>query len=143
MALRIKTLRDKGLTHSLKKAPGPKKRKKDQTVTAETNEVKLSSKEYKEKCEAYDLPNQNKPAERAMEISRKPKKSSSSSIKNPATASLTVKVLQEQEERNKRRKMDKNVNLEALFSKRDPKQLYAKNGDFMSRGFSIPTQSEK
>ena len=58
-----------------------------------------------------------------------------SAIKNAATASLTAKVLAEEQERTKRRKMEPNENLKSLFSSGNAKH---KDGDFMTRGFSIP-----
>jgi hypothetical protein len=61
-----------------------------------------------------------------------------SGIKNAATASLTAKVLEEQEERNKRRKLGMNDNLKTLFSN---KTSAGKGNDFMTRGFSIPKRT--
>ena len=143
LALRIKALRDKGLTHSLKKIPGLKKRKKEPDVKNEPNGVQSSVREPEGNGESDNIRNRVTTPENATKPAKNSYKSSSSLIRNAATASLTVKVLQEQEERNKRRKMDKNANLATLFSKSDPRQLHVKNKDFMSRGFSIPTQSEK
>jgi hypothetical protein len=65
----------------------------------------------------------------------------SSGIKNAATASLTSKVLEEQEERNKRRKLELNDNLKALFSKSGHSVQERKGGDFMTRGYSIPKRA--
>jgi hypothetical protein len=61
----------------------------------------------------------------------------SSGLKNSATASLTAKVLEEQEERNKRRKLGLNDNLKTLFSNKS-NAVTPRGGDFMTRGFSIP-----
>lgn len=106
---RMAKLKEMGLTHSLKKAPGSKKRKKGE------------------------------PAAEAKEVAQKP--APSSGIKNSATASLTAKVLDEQEERNKRRKMGLNDNLKSLFSNTGYSAQTHKSGDFMTRGFSIPKKS--
>ncbi|KAI9050995.1 hypothetical protein LZ554_005105 [Drepanopeziza brunnea f. sp. 'monogermtubi'] len=106
---RMVKLKEAGLTHSLKKAPGSKKRKKGEAA-ADTKEVSH-------------------------------KLVQSSGIKNSATASLTQKVLDEQEERNKRRKMGLNENLKSLFSNTGYSAQTHKSGDFMTRGFSIPKKN--
>ena len=142
LASRIQTLRERGLTHSLKKAPGTKKRKKDAnaTYTNPKAETRIGENEGNKQPDASS--DRTSVADRELTMSKTTSKSSSS-IRNAATASLTVKVLREQEERNKRRKMENNANLETLFLKNAPGQLYAKNSDFMSRGFTIPAKSEK
>lgn len=66
---------------------------------------------------------------------------STNGIKNAATASLTANVLREQEERNKRRKMEGNKNLDSLFSTKAAGP--GKNTDFMSRGFAIPAHQKQ
>ena len=58
-------------------------------------------------------------------------------IKNASTASLTKKVLDEQEERNKRRKLEQNDNVKSLFSSRDARPNAKNSADYMTRGFSI------
>jgi hypothetical protein len=122
--LRVKTLREKGLTHSLKKAPGSKKRKKgiDKETNGEANGAK-GSDEDKRKLSDEDK------AKRAQ--------SATNGIKNASTASLTQKVMKEQEERNKRRKMAENDNVKSLFNKSDNKPDLKKSADYMTRGFSI------
>ncbi|KAL0265398.1 Replication termination factor 2 [Diplodia seriata] len=114
LQLRIKTLKEKGLTHSLKKAAGGKKRKNG---GGDDKDGKATKKEKKEKKAAAD------------------------GIKNSATASLTARVLAEQEERNKRRKIENNENLSSLFRKDQNKP--GKNSDFMTRGFNIPAQAKR
>lgn len=66
-------------------------------------------------------------------------------IKNAATATLAAKVLEEQEDFNKRRKLDKNHNINSLFSERSTSVATGKgkNTDFMSRGFAIPALQQK
>jgi hypothetical protein len=110
---RIADLREKGLTHSLKKAPGGKKRKKNAVDSTEKSETKSATKDSE------------KPA---------------ISINNSSTASLTAKVLQEQEERNKKRKIDKNSNLGSLFTKES--DIASKKNDFFTRGFTLPGQQK-
>ena len=109
---RIAVLKTQGLTHSLKRAPGAgKKRKKAATV--------------------------EEPLKTTQTESEKPE----SNIKNADTASLTAKVLAEQEERNKRRKLGANDNVKSLFSNKNG--MDEKHLDFMTRGFSIPANAKR
>ena len=115
---RIAQLKAQGLSHSLKKAPGTgKKRKKTVTV----DEATVAQKPVK-----------STPAK-----SEKPE----SNIKNADTAALTAKVLAEQEERNKQRKLGANENVKSLFSNKNG--MDEKHVDFMTRGFSIPTNAKR
>ncbi|SZF00351.1 unnamed protein product [Blumeria hordei] len=107
LAERIQKLRDIDLTHSLKKIPGVKKRRRE-AVATKTNSLDQTTLK-------------------------------TNGINNAATASLTSKVLIEQEERNKRRRKGMNENLKSLFSVKDHSTIYKKD-DFMTRGFSIPTK---
>ena len=111
---RLEKLRVGGLTHSLKKAlkegKGGKKRKQAGPLQeSETHTVAPAAVE-------------EKGAERG--------------IKNKDTAALTEKVLKEQEDRNKRRKIAGNENVESLFTKGEGMEV--KKVDFMTRGFSVP-----
>jgi hypothetical protein len=128
LTLRMKTLKEKGLTHSLKKAPGSKKRKKN----GEAESIK-------------DTNGEETAPELVSATATKPPKATNgangsinNSIKNSSTASITAKVLAEQDERNKRRKMMENSNVSSLFSSRDQSKPIGKSSDFMTRGFSIP-----
>ena len=125
-AQRLKTM---GLSHSLKKVAGSgKKRKKNTEVNVE--EV-LQEEPLKE----------NKVASRAqIPLDSKDILKISGGIKNAATASLTAKVLAEEDERAKRRKREPNENLKSLFSSGTSKH---KDGDFMTRGFSIPAGARR
>ena len=110
---RIANLKAQGLTHSLKRVPGTgKKRKK--TATAREATV----------------------AEESLGPSKTKSEKPESNIKNADTASLTAKVLAEQEERNKMRKLGANDNVKSLFSNKNG--MDEKHLDFMTRGFSIP-----
>ncbi|KAI1004102.1 hypothetical protein K3495_g4107 [Podosphaera aphanis] len=109
LSSRISKLKEMGLTHSLKKKPGGKKRKKETPLSATSDKIPSASSHI---------------------------------IKNAATASLTSKVLEEQEERNKRRKQDMNENLKSLFSSKGYNAHTQKNGDFMTRGFSLPSNKQ-
>jgi hypothetical protein len=120
--LRVKTLREKGLTHALKKAPGSKKRKKG----AEKDENGTKGSDEDKKLSDKDKSNNTKFAPMA-----------DNGIKNASTASLTQKVMKEQEERNKRRRMAENANVKSLFNKSDNKPDLKKSADYMTRGFSM------
>lgn len=63
------------------------------------------------------------------------------SIRNEGTASLTARVLAEEEDRSKRRKMGTNENLKSLFSSKNG--MAEKSVDFMTRGFSIPAGAKR
>ncbi|OQE44718.1 hypothetical protein PENCOP_c002G04431 [Penicillium coprophilum] len=123
-------LAEQGLTHSLKKAPGSKKRKKNATADGVTD--------ASGPLEPADLvlPKQSSDSKSRSNTSTPvPTTTSGNGIKNAATSSLTARVLAEENEKNKRRKMmGRNENLDSLFSKKDSG---SKNRDFMTRGFSI------
>ncbi|KAL8692878.1 MAG: hypothetical protein Q9218_002171 [Villophora microphyllina] len=117
---RASRLQSAGLTHSLKKAPGSgKKRKKDKALKEEGATTVL------DQTAGPDV----SPSEVVPSVS-------SNAIRNEGTASLTAKVLAEQEDRNKRRKVAPNENLKTLFSSSNG--AVEKRSDFMTRGFSIP-----
>lgn len=112
LSLRAKTLQEKGLTHSLKKAPGAggkKRKKRDEQAAAEGDE------------------SAGKPAKSAKE-------DSNGKINNSSTASLTAKVMQ-QTEQAKKRKLE-NENVKSLFSNRDQTASLGNSAGFMTRGFS-------
>lgn len=84
---RMEDLRSKGLTHSKKQDKSAKKNKKRKAEDEKTSGDKNGKK--------ADKSAQPKPAAKANKAA----------INNPMTASLTAKVLAEQEEMNKRRKL--------------------------------------
>ncbi|KAI4098344.1 MAG: hypothetical protein LQ339_006495 [Xanthoria mediterranea] len=112
---RLSKLQSDGLTHSLKKAPGSSKKRK-QTQSNKKPEAADKSKESRFEP-------------------------SSDAIRNEDTAALTAKVLAEQEDRNKRRKVAPNENLKALFSSSNG--MAGKQSDFMTRGFAIPPGAKR
>ncbi|PWY67706.1 DUF602 domain protein [Aspergillus eucalypticola CBS 122712] len=125
-------LAEQGLTHSLKKAPGSKKRKKNAA-----------------NGDATDAGKESKPAEKSSSATASrsntstPTPGGSSGIKNAATALLTQRVLEEENEKKKRRKMlGTSDNISSLFTK-ESKDAHAKNTDFMTRGFSLPAAARK
>ena len=130
---RMEALAALGLTHSLKKASGSGKKRKANGI------VKVDSKLNPE---TSDTKGQTAEEANSAKITSEASRSTTSAptvtngIKNAATANLTAKVLQEEEARQKRRKMGENENLKSLFSKGSTKNQ--RNTDFMTRGFSIP-----
>jgi hypothetical protein len=141
LTARIKALRENGLTHSLKKAPGSKKRKKGTEVDGIVDEGKTTittggkvTKDSSDNAKARLGGNGTSTAQSKNGTSTP----TTSGIKNAATASLTARVMDEQEERNKRRKVELNDNLKSLFSKTGYNAQTQKGGDFMTRGYSLP-----
>ncbi|OTA96258.1 hypothetical protein M434DRAFT_393105 [Hypoxylon sp. CO27-5] len=90
LSKRVDNLKALGLTHSLKKDKGANKKKRK---AEEPKETGSSDELHREKDGSK------------ADKSRENKNGISSRINNPMTASLTAKVLAEQEERTKRRKM--------------------------------------
>jgi hypothetical protein len=127
--LRIKTLREKGLTHALKKAPGSKKDKKRKHGDASATETSPGN--------GATTRSSDEDKATKKEIKEKKNTTGSKGLKNSATASLTRKVLEEQEERNKRRKMAQNENVAGLFDQNEFKPGKGNSADYMTRGFSI------
>ena len=148
LAARAAKLRAAGLTHSLKKAPGGKKRKKNVEADAAPALVPAAGVAGPAETKVNGEGNQEGKKSRAVNTPLVPTQArngtttpappaSSSGIKNAATASLTSRVLEEQEERNKRRKLEMNDNIKTLFSK----TKHDAGADFMTRGFSIPKRA--
>lgn len=141
LALRTKTLKEKNLTHSLKKAQKDKKRKKradaddDEEAPALVPVIKTSTNEDP------TPPSAPKSASASATTQAEKHGYANSNIKNASTASLTTRVMQEQEV-SKRRRMD-NENLKSLFTSRDPKKPSGRSSDFMTRGFDIPAGAKR
>ncbi|KAL2012741.1 hypothetical protein VTN00DRAFT_266 [Thermoascus crustaceus] len=136
---RSQKLAEQGLTHSLKKAPGSKKRKKH--ANGESSEVAAEGSSAQATTTMSSSATQPAAANRSGTSTPTP--SGSSGIKNAATAMLTARVLEEENEKKRRRKMmGPNENLESLFTKSGSKEP-TKDGDFMSRGYSIPAGARR
>lgn len=139
LSTRAAKLKEKGLTHSLKKAPGGKKRKKNAEADVPTAGASDAVQDTK------SVPSKDRPVPNNIAHSRNgtstPDSTTSRSIKNASTASLTARVLDEQEERNKRRKLGLNDNLKSLFSSAGYNGSAQKGGDFMTRGYSLPKKT--
>jgi hypothetical protein len=150
LAERKQRLKDQGLTHSLKKAPGGKKRKKD-TVTRSVDTTRAAIDADRAgtpatgKAKKVSTNNEADVLTKNSSASAPQSKSGTATplggIKNAATASLTARVLDEQEEKNKRRKLGLNDNLKSLFSKTGSNGSTQKGDDFMTRGYSIPREA--
>ena len=143
---RAEKLVEQGLTHSLKKAPGSSKKRKAQREeqTAQIDSLKTVDREGA-KALVNGSGNDTQPLSRASTPQQKSGTSTpnsapgaASGIKNAATASLTQRVLQEEAERKKRRRLMgiENENIKTLFSNADTRRK-EKDGDFMTRGFSV------
>lgn len=125
----MKTLKEKSLTHALKKAPGSKKKRKHADKDGANGEASENNASVK--------PSSSDEDKKAKNENGTTKSAANDGIKNSATASLTRKVLQEQEERNKRRKMAQNDNVNSLFNKTEHMTSAGNSADYMTRGFSI------
>ncbi|KAJ5729321.1 uncharacterized protein N7483_003829 [Penicillium malachiteum] len=119
-------LAEQSLTHSLKKAPGSKKRKKH--AATENAAVNATADATKSASGPINRSNTSTPTP-------------GSSIKNAAAAKIAARVRDEQDEKNKRRKVaGLNENLDSLFTKKEDGK---KTGDFMTRGFTIPASARR
>lgn len=123
-------LAEQGLTHSLKKAPGSKKRKKN----AEPTDTTSSTKDAPDPGVSKSSSDVSKRGNTSTPVADQ---AQDTGIKNAATSSLTARVLAEQNERTKRRKMGQNEAIKSLFSKKDGATEGTKRNDFMTRGFSL------
>ena len=130
LASRAHNLKEQGLTHSLKKAPSSGKKRKKNAAT--TTAGLLTPTADDSSVEKRPPPPTERPSNGTVV--------SSVGIKHAATASLTAKVLEEEKEKHKRRKVAGNDNLKSLFSS---DQGACKDGDFMTRGFSIPAGARR
>ena len=119
-------LKDQGLTHSLKKAPGTGKKRKKGKTSSENPLVKAEP-------ESDKLEDQ-RPSDGTA-------RTTTSGIQNTGTAYLTARVLAEEQNRNKRRKVGNNENIKGLFSSSTEHQ--GKQSDFMTRGYSIPAGARR
>ncbi|KAK0937239.1 Replication termination factor 2 [Friedmanniomyces endolithicus] len=133
LALRSKVLREKGLAHSLRKVSGGggggggrKRKKRDEVLTGVTDAVTAVA--------AIKHTN-------ITPLNGTPEPDAVASINNASTASLTAKVLEESD-RAKRRKLQ-NQNVQSLFSSRDQSKPIGKSSDFMTRGYSVPSEAKR
>lgn len=155
LALRIKGLRERGLSHSLKKAAkdrsGEKGEKSEKSEKSKKRKAGagagagavVDQQDGEKAPQLVSLTssknnnnnNDNKPTSTGT--------STPSNIQNTATASLTAKVLQEEQDKKTKRRRLENENLKSLFSNRDPTKPHGRSSDFMTRGFDIPAGGAK
>ncbi|KAL9078560.1 MAG: hypothetical protein Q9157_002518 [Trypethelium eluteriae] len=109
-------------------------------VSGELCMTAVGNKKRKKVAEATEL---KKDGDMVPRTASPAHKSRDVGIKNASTASLTAKVMEEQDLRNKRRKHEGNNNLKGLFSARDSTRSSGANSDFMTRGFSIPANDKR
>ena len=128
LTLRMKMLQEKGLAHSLKKASGGGKKRKNRD---EGGGISVESTNGLGEINGHKSTSRN-----PTPVNGVPSKSDTSGINNSSTASLTAKVMQEQE-MSKKRKRENEV-VRGLFSSKDSSQPSGKSSDFMTRGFSLP-----
>ena len=129
---RIEGLRADGLSHSLRKSHGSKKRNANGEAKHANGDDSIVNGTTKS---VNDIPPSKEPIER----SRTPQSGTSTpkpsnGIKNSATASLTARVLEEEDVKKKRRL--ENENISSLYTKKSNKKQPDSN--FMTRGFSLP-----
>lgn len=122
---RLSRLQIEGLKHSLKKAPGSGKKRKKAQIEKQDEATVVANV-----VTGPDLPSKGGKVV-----------PSSQAIRNEDTAVLIAKVLAEQEDRNKRRKIAPNDNLQTLFS--SSTGMDGKRSDFMNRGFTIPAEAKR
>ncbi|OAL32108.1 hypothetical protein AYO20_08046 [Fonsecaea nubica] len=133
---RIEALRSLGLSHSLKKASGSKKRKanghskSDQLQQASEQQATGTNGQEKSTPSNTTLP--------ATSLAGNSITNLPNGIKNAATASLTARVMEEEAARKKRRR--ENENISSLYSKKSDEKS-RRDADFMTRGFSIPASA--
>jgi Rtf2 RING-finger len=141
---RIDCLSEKGLTHSLKKVSGSSKKRKANKLAREEEIATEGPAEATISSHSPAPRSQNAtpvPPRSATPLSRTSTPKPTNGIKNAATANLTAKVLEEENERKRRRLVNgENENLKSLFTKKDEKSKFG-DGAFMTRGFSIPANA--
>ncbi|KAK8192733.1 Replication termination factor 2 [Zalaria obscura] len=144
LALRVRGLRDRGLGHSLKKVKGDKAKEKNKEGKKRKHRDE-KERENGASAAVADGRGGEGDARDATPVSRTSTpvqaQAQMQGIKNASTATLTAKVMAEQEV-SKKRKLE-NENLKSLFSSRDPSKPHGKSADFMTRGFSIPASAKR
>ncbi|EEP76777.1 predicted protein [Uncinocarpus reesii 1704] len=132
---RKQKLSNEGLTHSLKKAPGSRKRKKTGAIPSVVTGEPTTDVAAEKSSSAQN--------DRLISRTSTPLPSTTGGIKNAATAMLTNRVLEEENKRKRRRKdLASNETLQSLFTSSSKNQK-TKDGDFMTRGFSIPSGARR
>lgn len=148
LVLRAKTLREKGLTHSLKKdkmsgGGGGNKKRKIKAVDDTPAPTPANGTEEEEVPVLVDASKNGKSNTAKTDIARVTTTTTTAAdnIRNSSTASLTARVMAEQDKTKKRRL--ENENLKTLFSNRDQGKPHGRSSDFMTRGFDIPAGAKR
>ena len=154
LSLRAKRLKESGLAHSLRKLAkdktgrkdGGKKRKARGEEAAGADEVVPDLVTATKDADAGNAVKGAQGVSRAAPAvsatrAQRADGGHASNIRNSGTASLTAKVMAEQD-KNKKRRME-NENLKTLFSNRDPSKPHGRSSDFMTRGFDIPAGAKR
>jgi len=134
---RIDRLAEQGLTHSLKRVSGSGKKRKANGATKEDTKA-----DGDDAVAAHKFPGTSSPGPcSTTPHSGVPTSKLSGKIRDASTACLTARVLEGNEAKKKRQKlMGENQNLRSLFTKSNETQKH-KDGDFMTRGYSIPANA--
>ena len=133
LSLRRKTLHERGLSHSLKKASGGGKKRKKRDEGADISAERPNG--------VNGLAAEKLRLRTSTPVNGVPSKNETSGINNSSTASLTAKVMEEQELSKKRKKDSENVR--GLFSDKGQSKLGGRGSDFMTRGFSIANGTKR
>ncbi|KAI5292841.1 hypothetical protein KEM52_006029 [Ascosphaera acerosa] len=139
LAARVAALAEQGLTHSLKKAPGAGGRKRKK---AEKRAEKGGKGEKGEKAQQEDLERSQVQPHPTKKHRKHDLTTRTDGIADAATAMLTSRVLKEQEELRKRRHMDRNDNIQSLYTSSAAKEG-VKDADFLTRGYSFPSKTAR
>lgn len=135
---RMETLKAEGLAHSLKKVKGEKKRKANGEIKTEIKHENgdnvgngTTQRKTGEDIKRTDTPQSGISTPKIE-----------SNINHGATASLTAKVLAEEAAKKKRRLMaGENENIQSLYRKEGNGKV--RDGEFMTRGFSIAANDKR
>jgi len=121
----------------LKKAGGSKKRKAKEAPTEQDNGVEDNKNGATKESKTSTKSDTDR-----ISTSKLSTNSNGAGIKNTATASLNARVLEELEAKKKRRLLNANENIQSLYSKSNGADKKKMDGDFMSRGFTIPANAK-
>jgi len=144
---RMERMKEEGLAHSLKRASGSGKKRKKGVIKDEDpagpTEATATKPDPLENTSLPTPPPIDPVVPHRSSTSTHPQPKPTNGIKNAATASLTARVLAEEAERTKRRKLaGQTDSLRGLFSNKESRER-GKDGDFMTRGFSIPAGAKR
>ncbi|KAK5081953.1 Replication termination factor 2 [Lithohypha guttulata] len=111
---RIETLRELGLSHSLKPVKGSKSKKR----------------------KAHDVEENKSDGQAVKAVKKGGSDSKLTGIKNAATAGLTQRVIQEEVEKKKQRLSNDTETIRSLYTQKGDEEKRKRDAYFMTRGFS-------